>query len=126
MVRSRKIYLRIRDYYTERILKYGPTPLGVDWLNTCQQEARFEQLLKICRSSSKFSVNDLGCGYGALFGYLRKCRPSAEVDYLGIDLSATMIREARRIWAERSSVAFVVGNSNPRTADYSIASGIFN
>jgi len=59
----------ISDYYTARIRKFGATPLGVDW--TCQptQELRFVQLLTVCDFASAFSLNDLGCGYGALLSF---------------------------------------------------------
>jgi SAM-dependent methyltransferase len=126
MTSSERLYLKICDYYTEKILKHGPTPAGVDWLSSCQQEIRFDQLTKICPKSPGFSVNDLGCGYGALLEYFRKCRLDAPIDYLGIDISPAMIREARRTAGSHSPSTFVVGLKSPRKADYSIASGIFN
>ena len=52
--------------------------------------------------------------------------PDAEVDYLGIDLSAEMIRLANTLWGHRKQTNFIVANASPRIADYSIASGIFH
>ncbi|MBN9562240.1 MAG: class I SAM-dependent methyltransferase [Alphaproteobacteria bacterium] len=119
-------YTSITRYYTAKILRHGATPRGVDWTCTATQELRFVQLLRICGGSSRFSLNDIGCGYGAVLAYFDRWERTATVDYLGLDLSATMIRHARRLWGERAHTRFVVGTTSPRAADYAIASGLFN
>ncbi len=87
---------------------------------------RFVQLLKLCDFSAPFTMNDLGCGYGALAAFLRRRHGACAVDYLGIDLSKEMVRRARRQWRGVERVRFVAGDRSPRMADYSVASGIFN
>jgi SAM-dependent methyltransferase len=119
-------YATIARYYTAKILRHGPTPRGVDWTCTATQELRFVQLLQIRGSSAGFSLNDFGCGYGAVLAYLDRWHPDAAVDYLGLDLSATMVRRAQREWRHRAGARFVAGATSPRVADYAIASGIFN
>jgi len=57
-------------YYSEKIVEHGPTAKGVDWRDETSQELRFEQLLKVCDESRPFTLNDYGCGYGALATYL--------------------------------------------------------
>jgi SAM-dependent methyltransferase len=121
-----RVYVSILTYYTGRVLKYGASPAGVDWSSTSAQELRFTQLLKLCDFSGRFVLNDIGCGYGALLGYLMKCHLATYVDYLGIDLSPQMIREAHRLWGRRNEAKFAVGAVGPRIAEYSVASGIFN
>lgn len=113
-------------YYSEKIQQYGATPLGVDWSCVPTQEMRFVQLLKLCDFSSDFSLNDIGCGYGALLHYLTKRRRHRRIDYLGTDLSQEMIAAAAKRWSGHRSVDFFVGHETPRTADYSVASGAFN
>jgi SAM-dependent methyltransferase len=98
----------------------------VDWLCRPAQELRFVQLLRLCGFDSPTSLDDLGCGYGALVAYLERTRPGAPVDYLGIDLSPAMIRAARRSHPPNSGRRFVVGHMSPRVADYAVASGIMN
>jgi SAM-dependent methyltransferase len=120
------VYVKILTYYTEKVLKHGATPRGVDWAGAAAQELRFALLLKVCDFSSSFSLNDMGCGYGALLAYLAKSQPAAKVDYLGIDLSPAMIRAAERLWRSRDEAKFIVGNVCPRSVHYSVASGIFN
>jgi len=83
-------------------------------------------LLKICNFSEALSLNDVGCGYGALLEYLSKRHVGARIDYLGLDLSPAMIRQARALWRNRARTQFVAGHVSPRIADYSVASGIFH
>ena len=117
---------RIRSYYTAKIERHGPTPAGVDWSCEPTQQLRFVQLLRLCDFSAPCSLDDLGCGYGALLGFIGKRHPRARVDYLGIDLSPVMIAEGQRLWQRKRNAAFLVGERSPRMADYIVASGIFN
>jgi len=121
-----EIYSAIEIYYTEKVLQFGATPRGVDWESGITQEVRFVQLLRICDFSESFSLNDVGCGYGALSSYLSKYHADTDIDYLGFDLSSDMVRRAAANRPGRSSIEFVVSHVSPRTADYSVASGIFN
>lgn len=120
------IHRTIEQYYTGKVRQFGCTPFGVDWTCTATQEMRFVQLLKLCDFSSPFTLNDIGCGYGALAGFLRLQHSSRAIDYLGVDLSAEMVRRARVQWRGVDGVRFVKGGASPRVADYSVASGIFN
>lgn len=120
------LHADVAAYYTQKVKAFGCTPLGVDW--TCQptQEMRFVQLLKLCDFSAPFSINDLGCGYGALATFMHRRYGNGAVDYLGIDVSGEMIRRARRQCRMLNTVRFAKGSAIPRVADYSVASGIFN
>ena len=61
----------IASYYSEKLAEYGDKPQGVDWNGEESQIIRFEQLCKLINHEiSIFSLNDLGCGYGALLDYL--------------------------------------------------------
>jgi SAM-dependent methyltransferase len=119
------IHADIAAYYSAKIAKFGATPPGVDWSCQPTQELRFVQLLKLCDFGSGFSLNDVGCGYGALITYLDRRHPDCAIDYVGIDLSQAMIRRARRLW-RRPNLQFCQGHRSLRIADYSVASGIFN
>jgi SAM-dependent methyltransferase len=112
----------IESYYSSRVARYGATPLGVDWSCVATQHLRFVQLLKLCDFSVPFSLNDIGCGYGALLSFLAERHPACPIDYLGVDLSRAMLSRARR----RHRARFVIAGAAPRSADYSIASGIMN
>lgn len=121
-----ELYLDVERYYSRKIKAHGATPLGVAWPCQPTQELRFVQLLRVCEADTSFSLNDIGCGYGALLAFLARRHRRKKIDYLGLDLSAHMIAEARRLWGKRPHTEFLVASASPRVADYSLASGIFN
>jgi len=122
----RRVYLAVEAYYTARVSEHGATPRGVDWTCLATQQLRFVQVLKVCDFSVPFSLNDLGCGYGALAAYLSTRYPNPPIDYLGVDLSPTMISRARRRHRNRTDRRFIAGSVSPRVADYSVSSGVMN
>lgn len=118
------ILTEVAEYYASKLAQYGETPRGVDWNGEESQLLRFTQLCKIIDEPGRFSVNDLGCGYGALFDFL-SCR-FTDFSYIGIDISADMVTTASRRCQEKTGVKFVQADTPAETADYGIASGIFN
>jgi SAM-dependent methyltransferase len=114
----------VRKYYEAKLLDHGATPRGVDWNGETSQRLRFQVLSKVIDglAAESLSVDDYGCGYGAFLDYLHELGPK-DLDYLGLDVSADMVNEARRLHAQG---AFEVSSRSPRVADYSVASGIFN
>lgn len=122
----REIRDSVRAYYSRVLERHGPTARGVDWPCTASQYLRLIQLLKVCDFRGRSSINDFGCGYGALVALLAERFPDATIDYRGIDISPAMIRAARSLWSARPDVEFSVGARCPRRADYSLASGVFN
>lgn len=114
---------RITTYYAEKIALHGPSPAGVDWNSRESQELRFEQLLRVTHGPS-YSLNDLGCGYGALYAHI--AATGAVVDYRGFDVSAEMIEQAQKLYGTSPNARFSIGRAPDRRADYTVASGIFN
>jgi SAM-dependent methyltransferase len=120
-----KLLAEVASYYSEKLALHGETPHGVDWNGETSQILRFEQLCKIIRDVTEgFSVNDLGCGYGALFDYLLNRYPISS--YLGVDISEDMISAAEARHMSRSGARFIAAAEPDKNADYGIASGIFN
>jgi SAM-dependent methyltransferase len=115
----------VARYYSAKLARHGATPRGVDWASAASQTLRFERLLEIVEHPA-FSINDVGCGYGALLGHLDDTRGDSGVDYLGVDLSAPMIASATGLWRHRPGAVFACAPCKMRTADYAVASGIFN
>lgn len=111
-------------YYSEKIRTHGATPKGVDWNGAESQSRRFEQLAALFRGQRSFSLNDIGCGYGALLEFL--AARDLDIEYRGLDISDDMIDAARSRHAARRNVTFSRGWCPRETADYSVASGIFN
>jgi len=114
----------VARYYTSKLEEHGTTARGVDWNGEAGQTLRFDQLLRIVDVAGRFSINDLGCGYGALLDHLDA--RGFEVDYTGIDVSAEMARAGARRFEGRADADFICAARLNREADYSVASGIFN
>lgn len=114
----------INRYYTERLGAYGASPQGVDWNGAESQRLRFDQLVRVCGSEAELRINDIGCGYGALFDYLRSL--GRKCDYLGVDISQAMIAKAEALHHGQPGCRFLAGERADRQADYAVASGIFN
>ena len=115
---------KVNQYYSEKVNAHGPTPQGVDWNSQESQELRFAQLLKVTEDFPFSSINDIGCGYGHLRGYLHS--RSWKGSYYGIDISKAMIDEAISLYGDLPDTVFIVGEACAQSADYTVASGIFN
>jgi SAM-dependent methyltransferase len=113
----------VREYYTAKILEHGTTAQGVDWKSADSQILRFQQLLKLIHTSP-CSINDYGCGYGALIDTLDA--EGYQFTYSGLDLSDAMIARARELHGEKNYCSFTTNVQELPIADYTIASGIFN
>ena len=112
-------------YYTARLREHGRTHWGVDWNSVEGQELRFKQLTRVfVNGNSHFSINDFGCGYGALYEYL--AGKEYQFEYSGFDISAEMIESAEEVLKERKGVSLHVGHIPKILADYSVGSGIFH
>jgi len=114
----------VAEYYTTKLAEHGETPRGVDWNGEEGQTRRFEQLCKIVDTANHFSINDLGCGYGALYDFLSSRNEG--FSYLGIDVSDGMIRAAVQRYKDQLQARFVLSSEPNQVADFGVASGIFN
>jgi SAM-dependent methyltransferase len=114
----------VAEYYSLKLATHGETPQGVDWNGPESQVLRFKQLCKCITGDNHFSINDLGCGYGAFYDYLAS--GYNDFSYSGIDISEDMIRAAAQRVSGYGNASFVLGEFPDQIADYGIASGIFN
>lgn len=114
----------IATYYAQKIAAHGETALGVDWNGAESQSLRFEQLAKLISRTSGFTINDLGCGYGALFDYLLTRYDSFQ--YRGYDIATEMISAAQKRHGSHDAASYRIGAQPDSVADYTVASGIFN
>ena len=117
------IHADLASFHSEKLAEFGVNPRGAGWNGEPAQATRFEQLAGLIRHESGFSLNDLGCGYGALLDWLRP--RFGAFDYTGYDVSDAMIEAARARHAGADRARFVL-SSELQPADYSIASGIFS
>ena len=114
--------------YSASLAEHGMSSKGVGWRDPESQRLRFDKLgylLELDPEPSVVSVNDWGCGYGALFDYLDE-RPDVTLEhYYGYDISSEMLEAAaQRLNDPRAQLIAAAEVTN--TADYSFASGGFN
>lgn len=114
----------VKEYYTEKALASVAISRGADLNSLEAQQLRFEQLLKVVDARRRFSINDCGCGYGHLYGYMKD--RGYDFDYFGFDLSEARIKEAVRIHGKFPNCSFRVASSTNTPADYTVASAVFN
>ena len=112
------------DYYEEKLKKYGPTSQGVDWNSKESQELRFDQLIKVIdKADDNFSILDYGCGYGALYLFMKSKFP--KFNYYGYDASTDMIEKAISL-NSNAECSWFSDPINLSKTDYVVASGLFN
>lgn len=114
----------VATYYSAKLAEHGETARGVDWNGEESQTTRFVQLCKIIDAPGPFSINDLGCGYGALYDYLAK--EHADFSYLGVDVSDGMVQAATQRHQGNAQARFILASEPDQVADYGVASGILN
>ncbi len=117
---------QVKTFNDEQILNYATTPRGVGWNSSEAQITRFDQLIKVIRAGYKetVSINDVGCGYGALWYYLNKRK--RKIQYYGYDVSNKMIETARSfIQKPNNNMAIFKPLEHIFATTYSLASGLF-
>jgi SAM-dependent methyltransferase len=117
------ITAKVARYYSDRLREHGTTARGVDWNSEESQVLRFLQLARLLPVDEAYSVVDYGCGYGAVLEFLEG--RGDRFDYQGYDISKAMVDQARR---EHGSAQrrFTTAEDDLESADFAIASGIFN
>ena len=118
----------IGQVYDHRLKECGPTAGGVFWKNEEGQTLRYEVLLQIIDNADlngNVTINDLGCGYGALFEMIKNSPLINNSKYIGYDVSREMIDSAR-IRNHDNRAEFIHSPIATETADYSFVSGTFN
>jgi SAM-dependent methyltransferase len=87
----------VADLYSDNLDAHGVSPMSVGWRDEAQQRLRFEKLAAVIDRETRqqgFTVNDLGCGYGAMFGYLDQLGAPRLEQYIGYDISQKMLAAA--------------------------------
>ena len=117
----------VAEWYARCLRKFGPSARGVDWKDDASHLLRFDKLLYLLdgEPALPFSVNDFGCGYGALFRLLEERFPGRVTRYYGYDISAEMVGAAVT-YVDSERAQFVQSDRILHTADYAFASGVFN
>ncbi len=122
----KEILDKVKSLYTESLKEHGVDSKSVGWTTKEGQILRFEKLCDIIKDKKQlFTVNDLGCGYGAMFEYFEKNYFNIK-HYNGYDISKEMLIAAKSQIGNSSKVELFNNEKIQTKADYSFISGIFN
>ena len=119
---------KINNSYTNRLMKYGNSPQGLFWKNSFTQIHRFELIITALNKYSnlkKFTICDIGCGYGKFFEFLTNKLNKSTFQYQGCDLNGKLIDYCTKKFMNTNCKFYK--NSLPKgIVDFSIMSGTFN
>ena len=119
---------QISNIYTKRFNKYQNTPKGVFWNNKLSQDLRLNIILdKIVSNlkNNKFSIADVGCGYGRLYEIIKERNLDKIIEYNGFDINQEFINFCKNK-KEFENGQFTVSSFPLKKADYVIMSGTYN
>lgn len=120
------ILKKVETLYTDSLKKHGVGSKAVGWTTESGQIVRFDKLVAVIENKDlSYSVNDLGCGYGAMFQYLEENSFKLQ-QYNGYDISSDMLNCARERIGDNKKVKLFEKSTLQTRADYSFISGIFN
>ena len=119
---------KINNSYTNRLMKYGNSPQGLFWKNSFTQIHRFELIITALNKYSdlkKFTICDIGCGYGKFFEFLRNKLNESTFQYQGCDLNNRLIDYCTKNYSDKNCKFYK--KSLPKgIVDFSVMSGTFN
>lgn len=122
MTKEREIFSRIASYYDDLVRKHGHSHKSCDYGNPFSQQIKFRVLSEAMPMHHK-SILDVGCGMADFSDFLMSKYDG--VDYVGIDLSAEMIKEARLLHPDLELSACNILFDEVAATDIVTANGIF-
>ena len=115
----------IQDIYSVSLDRHGVQSAAVGWGDAEAHRLRFDKLATVLAEDTKpISLNDLGCGYGALYEYLVTSGKTI-ARYRGHDICRDMLEEARKRLTGQA-VQLIETAELDTALDYGFACGIFN
>jgi len=121
---SKNLY-KVKELYSDNIEKFGIDSKSVGWPDENTQLLRFKKLLEVIEDKKQpYTINDLGCGYGAQYKFMIENDYNIK-KYWGYDISEKMIDSARN-YVNSKNATFILEGKLTHKADYSFTSGIFN
>lgn len=127
--RAPRLLAPVARMYGRRLDQCGTTAQGVFWRDDHWHQKRFERLIEIFdpadRQDGGITINDFGCGYGALFTFLAPQSVMNGSRYIGYDIAQEMIAACRDSITDPRA-KFLRKMLATETADYAFACGTYN
>jgi len=113
-----------KAFYVQNYETYGVSAEGAAWDSAHTQQRRFSALLSSLGEIRYDTIVDAGCGFGDFYLYL-KTKNRLPKQYIGLDLCAHMVKEAKVRTGCKIMQKDILSQSIPR-ADWYVASGSMN
>lgn len=119
---------KVQQLYTNNIRELGISSLAVGWKTEHCQRLRFAKLASLIEDPSKgCTLNDYGCGYGAMLSFMMEDQRYYIEIYNGYDISPDMLAAAKHeLGALPVTLNLIESDQIQTEADYSFVSGTFN
>lgn len=118
----------VEALYTGNLGEHGIDSKAVGWPSETSQLLRFQKLAYVLDADERtdeVTVNDWGCGYGAMFAFLEARLQRRLHHYYGYDISSDMLRAARD-HIQDARAELIQSEHITEEADYTFVSGTFN
>lgn len=119
----------VAKLFDKSVQVFGANHKAVAWRDPILQFRRFQVFSGLMTSSEDakggVSVNDLGCGYGAMFHAFADLPPLKNGKFFGYDISSEMLAVARKHIRDPRAT-FIQSHVATEEADYSFVSGTYN
>ena len=118
----------VRRTFSLAVKKYGAKPKAVAWSDKVRQFRRFQifaGLFALASPRTGFVVNDLGCGYGAMFAAYKGLPEFKNAKYIGYDISPDMLMEAKKQLPDPRAT-WIQSHIATAEADFTFVSGTYN
>ena len=119
---------QISNIYNKRFSNYNNTPKGLFWNSKLSQDLRLNIILdKILNISNnnKFSVADIGCGYGRLYEIIKDRNLDRKAQYYGFDVNKKFIQFCKNN-KDFENVKFEISAYPLKDTDFVVMSGTYN
>jgi len=128
LIRAKGLLEPVLDSYERSLAAYGADPRSAYWKDADRQVQRYQILSRLFDKADRnggITVTDFGCGYGALFDFLKDRPVMTGSRYVGVDISAKMIDEAKRRIADPRAT-FIRHMILTEDTDYTFVCGTYN
>ena len=125
-LRTKLFEQSITDAYSRRLNQQGTSASGVFWASRLSQQARFDHALMLLAAKwhNSTTICDIGCGYGALYEFIKKTPRYQSFGYQGIDINKDMIAACKKEFGD--TAPFSRARSPISQVDVGLYIGTFN
>jgi len=113
-----------KAFYQNNYESHGISAEGVAWDSVQTQKKRFSAIVSCLGDLKNDSLVDAGCGFGDFYLYLKE-KGNLPKNYVGLDLCAPMVEEAKARTGCKILQKDILRQSIP-AADWYVASGSMN